>query len=35
LEGVNGAILIIVLGAYLLLKPVFERRQLFGMAEQG
>jgi hypothetical protein len=34
LEGVNGAVLVIVLGSYLILKPVFEERQLFGMAEQ-
>jgi hypothetical protein len=33
LFGVNkleGAILLIVLGAYLILKPWFDRRQLFG-----
>lgn len=35
LEGVNGAVLIIVLGAYLLLKPYFDKRQLFGKAEQA
>lgn len=34
-EGVNGAILLIVLGAYLLLKPYFEKRKLFGKAEQS
>ena len=33
--GVNGAVLIIVLGGYLLLKPFFEKRQLFGKAEQS
>ncbi len=32
-EGVNGAILIIVLGAYLILRPFFEKRQMFGKAE--
>jgi len=35
LEGVNGAVLLIVLGGYLILKPYFDRRQLFGKAEQG
>lgn len=34
LEGVNGAILFIVLGGYLILKPWFDQRQLFGKAEQ-
>jgi hypothetical protein len=35
LEGVNGAVLFIVLGGYLVLKPWLERRQLFGKAEQA
>jgi hypothetical protein len=35
LEGVNGAVLLIVLGGYLILKPYLEKRQLFGKAEQG
>jgi hypothetical protein len=35
LEGVNGAVLLIVLGSYLILKPYFEKRQLFGKAEQS
>ena len=35
MEGVNGAILLIVLGGYVILKPYFEKRQLFGKAEQG
>lgn len=35
MEGVNGAVLIIVLGGYLILKPYFEKRQLFGKAEQS
>ena len=35
MEGVNGAILLIVLGGYVILKPYFERRQLFGKAEQS
>ncbi len=35
LEGVNGAVLLIVLGGYLILKPYFDKRQLFGKAEQS
>ena len=35
LNGVDGAILLIVLGGYLILKPYFEKRQLFGKAEQS
>jgi hypothetical protein len=35
LEGVNGPILLIVLGCYLILKPYFDKRQLFGKAEQS
>jgi len=35
MEGVNGAVLLIVLGGYLILKPYFERRQLFGKAEHS
>jgi hypothetical protein len=35
MEGVNAAVLLIVLGGYLLLKPYFERRQLFGRAEHS
>jgi hypothetical protein len=35
MKGVNGAVLIIVLGGYLILKPYFEKRQLFGKAEQS
>jgi hypothetical protein len=35
MEGVNGAVLVIVLGAYLLLKPYFEKRQVFGKAEEA
>lgn len=35
MEGVNGAVLLIVLGSYLILKPYFEKRKLFGKAEQG
>ena len=35
MAGVNGAVLLIVLGGYLILKPYFERRRLFGKAEQS
>ena len=31
----GGAMLLIILGAYLLLKPYFDRRQLFGKAESS
>jgi hypothetical protein len=31
----NGAILLIVLGAYLILKPWFEERKIFGKAEKN
>jgi hypothetical protein len=34
-QDVNAAVLVIVLGGYLLLKPYFDRRQLFGKAEQS
>lgn len=34
-EGINAAVLIIVLGLYLVLKPYFDKRQLFGKAEQS
>ena len=35
MEGVNGAVLLIVLGGYIILKPYFDKRQLFGKAEQS
>jgi uncharacterized membrane protein len=31
----NGALLLIILGAYLILKPWFEERKLFGKAEKS
>ncbi len=31
----GGALLLIVLGAYLILKPWFDQRRLFGKAEQS
>jgi hypothetical protein len=33
--GIDAAVLLIVLGGYLLLKPFFDKRQLFGKAEQS
>ncbi|TFG36127.1 MAG: hypothetical protein E4H44_07180 [Candidatus Aminicenantes bacterium] len=33
--SIEGALLLIILGAYLVLKPWFEKRQLFGKAEQS
>ena len=33
MEGVDGAVLLIVLGGYLILKPYFDKQQLFGKAE--
>jgi hypothetical protein len=35
MDGVDGAVLLIVLGGYLILKPYFEKRQMFGKAEQS
>jgi hypothetical protein len=35
MPSVNAAVLLIVLGAYLILKPYFDKRQLFGKAEQN
>ena len=35
IEGINAAILLIVLGGYLILKPFFDKRQLFGKAEHS
>jgi hypothetical protein len=32
---VDGAVFLIILGAYLLLKPYFDKRKLFGKAEQA
>ncbi len=31
----NGAVLLIILGAYLILKPWFEKQKLFGKAEES
>lgn len=35
LYDLDGAMLLIILGAYLLIKPVLEKRNLFGKAEQA
>ena len=35
MHTLEGAILLIVLGAYLVVKPWFEKRQLFGRAEES
>lgn len=35
MQMLEGAFLLIILGAYLLIKPWFDRRQLFGKAEVG
>ncbi len=35
LNNLGGAIFLIVLGSYLLIKPWFDRRQLFGKAEDS
>jgi uncharacterized membrane protein HdeD (DUF308 family) len=35
LQAFAGAVLLIVLGAYLILRPWFDERQLFGKAEEG
>jgi uncharacterized membrane protein HdeD (DUF308 family) len=35
LQTFEGAILLIVLGAYLILRPWFDERKLFGKAEEG
>jgi hypothetical protein len=34
MDTLGGAIFLIVLGAYVLLKPWFDKRQLFGKAEE-
>jgi hypothetical protein len=34
-KNLEGAFLLIILGAYLLIKPWFDRRQLLGKAEEN
>jgi hypothetical protein len=35
LDTLGGALFLIILGAYILIKPWFDKRQLFGKAEQS
>ena len=35
MDFLSGALFLIILGAYLLIKPWFDKRQLFGKAEQN
>jgi hypothetical protein len=35
LYDLDGAVLLIILGAYLIAKPWFDKRQLFGKAEEA
>lgn len=35
MNGIDGAVFLIVLGAYLILKPYFDKQKLFGKAEEG
>lgn len=35
MDMLEGALLLILLGSYLLLKPYFDKRQLFGKAEES
>ncbi len=34
-KGVEGAFLLLILGTYLILKPWFDKRKVFGKAEEG
>ncbi len=34
-KSLEGAFFLIIIGAYLLVKPWFEKRQLFGKAEES
>ena len=33
-DSLNGALILIILGAYLIIKPWFEKQRLFGKAEE-
>jgi hypothetical protein len=33
-KGVEGAFLLLILGAYLVLKPWFDKNKIFGKAEE-
>jgi hypothetical protein len=35
MNSLDGALLLIILGAYLIFKPWFDEKQLFGKAEEG
>lgn len=35
MKGIDGAVFIIVLGGYLILKPYFDKRKFFGKAEES
>jgi hypothetical protein len=35
MHSLDGALFLIILGIYLLLKPWFEQRHIFGQAEEG
>jgi uncharacterized membrane protein len=35
MTSLDGALLLIILGAYLILKPWFEERKIFGKAEES
>lgn len=35
IKGIDGAVFLIVLGSYLVLKPYFEKQKLFGKAEES
>jgi hypothetical protein len=35
MHSLDGALLLIILGVYLLLKPWFEQKRIFGKAEEG
>jgi len=35
MQDIDGAVFLIVLGSYLILKPWFDKRQLFGKAEHS
>ena len=35
ITSLEGGLLLVILGAYLIIKPWFEKRQLFGKAEDS
>ncbi len=35
MKGIDGAVFLIILGAYLILKPYFDKQKLFGKAEEN